>query len=142
MTGWRIGWICGPEDQINELAKCNHGICLSVASVTQRAALAALTADDPKYMYEEYDKRRKVVMRRLKKLGWNYIKPEGAFYVFPNIRQDAWKFSLELLNHKKVAVLPGDIFGPSGKEHIRICYGASPVEKIEEGFDRIEKFVN
>ncbi|MBU4246497.1 MAG: pyridoxal phosphate-dependent aminotransferase [Nanoarchaeota archaeon] len=146
MTGWRLGWLAAPKDIIKELAKCNRVTTASVSAVVQYAALAALTESQEcvQDMCHEYEKRCDTTVKRMKQLNWDFINPEGAFYAFPKIPGciDSWKLAMELLEKAKVALVPGVSFGPSGEGHVRICYGSVNSECINEGFDRIEKYMN
>lgn len=145
MTGWRLGWLAAPKDIVKELAKCSRVTTASVNAVSQYAALSALTSnqDCVEEMRREYEKRRDTAVARMRKLGWEFVNPEGAFYAFPKIPEcgDSWKFALELLEKAKVSLVPGASFGPSGEGHVRICFGSVNSEGINEGFDRIENFL-
>ncbi len=143
MTGWRIGWLVAPPPVVDGLAKVHRAVCSCVGTPNQYAALKALTAGKQatRDMVAEYKRRRDAACRRLDRLGWPYAKPQGAFYVFADIGSDGAGFCDQLLEKEGVALIPGEAFGPAGKTCVRLCFGTTAVERIEEGFDRIERFV-
>ncbi len=143
MTGWRLGWLAAPEAAIKELAKCNRVTTASPNAVSQYAALAALTEsqDCVEGMRHEYERRRDTSVKRMKQLGLEFINPEGAFYAFPKLGGDSWKLAMDLLLRAKVAAVPGASFGPSCEGHVRICFGSVNLEGINEGFDRIHRYM-
>lgn len=143
MTGWRLGWLAAPEAAIKELAKCNRVTTASPNAVSQYAALAALTESQEcvEGMRHEYERRRDTSVKRMKHLGLEFINPEGAFYAFPKLGGDSWKLVMDLLQKAKVAVIPGASFGPSGEGHVRMCFGSVNSEGINEGFDRIQRYM-
>ncbi|QKY70268.1 aminotransferase class I/II-fold pyridoxal phosphate-dependent enzyme [Lentibacillus sp. CBA3610] len=146
MTGWRIGFVLGPEEIMNHVIKVHlyNSICASLPS--QYAAIEALTGsqDTPAEMNSAYMKRRDFVYKKLGEMGLDVIQPKGAFYIFPSIK-DTGLTSLELatrlLEDKHVAVVPGSGFTSYGEGHIRISY-ANSMENLEEGMKRMEKFIN
>lgn len=145
MTGWRLGWVSAQDaDLIHELGKVNRATTACPNYVSQQAALIALReaqgyADK---MRDEYEKRKKTLMRRVQELGWDCVEPRGAIYAFPDVKRDSWEFSLELLEDAQVAVVPGANCGTNSDTNIRICFGSASTEQLEEGFDRIEAFVS
>ncbi len=141
MTGWRLGWLAAPEDAVKQLVKCNRVTTASPNSISQYAALAALTGSQEcvEEMRKVYEERRDTITKRMEKIGWDFTVPEGAFYAFPKVGGDSWKFAMKLLERAKVAAVPGVSFGPTGEGHIRLCFGSVNSEGINEGFDRIEK---
>lgn len=139
MTGWRIGYAAGPEEIIKSMANIQSQTTGSPNSISQKAALEALTGQQGSIekMIAEFRKRRDFIVKRLNEIGLNIIKPEGAFYVFPEINGKSMGVANQLLKKAKVAVVPGAEFGSD--KHIRISYATS-MENIEEGMNRIEKF--
>ena len=149
MTGWRIGYACGPEEIIAVMNKIHQYGIMCAPRMSQVAAAEALRAgrengyEDIARMRESYDRRRRLMVDRFRKMGLHCFEPYGAFYVFPSIRRTGMtseEFCQQLLEEKNVAAVPGNAFGPSGEGHIRCCY-ATAVEKIEEALKRIQAFV-
>jgi aminotransferase len=146
MTGWRIGYACGPADIIKGLVRIHQYTIMSAPTTAQDAALEALKSGD-KYVQEmvtEYDRRRKLLVSGLNRLGLSTFEPRGAFYAFPNIQasgMDDETFAETLLKEEGVAVVPGNAFGPGGDGFVRACYATS-YEKIEEALQRIERFMS
>lgn len=145
MTGWRIGFVLGPEDLMAHVLKVHiyNSICASLPA--QYAGIEALTTshDTPKTMNKAYIERRDYVYNRLITMGLNVIKPTGAFYMFPSIRNTgltSWQFATNLLDSEHVAVVPGSAFTEFGEGFIRISY-ANSMENLVEGMDRIERFI-
>lgn len=145
MCGFRLGYCVGPEKFIQEVTKDHHYVVLGAPSLSQLIGVRALSLS-PKYvdvMVREYKRRRDFIVSRLNEIGLPTNKPAGAFYTFSDISQfgnDSSKFSRELLNLGKVAVIPGREFGPSGEGFVR-CSFATKFEKIEEALKRMEKFL-
>ena len=145
MTGWRIGYACGPADIIKGLVRIHQYTIMSAPTTAQDAALEALKSGD-KYVQEmvtEYDRRRKLLVSGLNRLGLSTFEPRGAFYAFPNIQasgMDDETFAETLLKEEGVAVVPGNAFGPGGDGFVRACYATS-YEKIEEALKRTERFM-
>lgn len=146
MTGWRIGYACGPSDLIQGLVRIHQYSIMSAPTTAQDAALVALQSGDP-YVEEmrlEYDRRRRLLVAGLNRLSLSTFEPRGAFYAFPNIQasgMDDETFAEKLLREESVAVVPGNAFGPGGEGFARMCY-ATAYEKIEEALHRMEKFMN
>ncbi|MFZ5633546.1 MAG: pyridoxal phosphate-dependent aminotransferase [Bacillota bacterium] len=143
MTGWRLGYVAGPRNIISAMAQLKYAITICTTSVSQMAALEALTG--PQDSLEEtvriYDGRRLATMKRLDKLGIPYVVPRGAFYIFPEIRKygmTSFDFCRFMLEKAQVLLFPGTAFGHGGEGFVRISLLA-PTEKIMEAFDRIEK---
>lgn len=141
MTGWRLGWLAAPKETVKEIAMCNRVTTGCPNAVSQYAALAALEGNQEcvEDMRKEYEKRRDTAVRCMKKIGWNFVLPEGAFYAFPKVGGDSWKFARDMLERAKVAVVPGASFGPSGEGYIRLCFGSVNSDGINEGFGRMEE---
>lgn len=145
MTGWRLGFACGPEEIIKQMTKI-HQFCIMCAPTTsQYAAVEALRNGDNDIltMREAYNERRRYLIYRLKEMNLPCFTPKGAFYVFPDIRKfgmTSEQFCLELLNDQKVVVVPGDAFGQSGEGFIRISYAYS-LEDLKKALNRVEEFI-
>lgn len=145
MTGFRIGYACGPKEIIDAMNRIHQYTIMCAPITGQIAAIEALQngAEAAKSMAQEYDKRRKFVVFRLNEIGLTCHNPEGAFYAFPSIKStglDSMTFSTRLLKEYKVAVVPGTAFGESGEGFIRISY-ASSLENLREAMLRIEQFI-
>ncbi len=143
MTGWRIGYLVGHEDVIKAATKIQGQTITCVSSISQYAALEALTDDaDPANFRETFRKRRDYVFKRLSEIpGHSIIKPNGAFYAFPeyDYNINAADFSSQLLQKQNVIVTPGSAFGNEGEHHYRLSFATSD-EILDEGISRIEKF--
>lgn len=146
MTGWRIGYACGPADIIQGLVRIHQYTIMSAPTTAQDAALVALQSGEPhvQEMLAEYDRRRRLLVAGLNRLGLRTFEPRGAFYAFPNIRasgMDDETFAEKLLREEHVAVVPGNAFGPGGAGYARMCY-ATEYSKIEEALHRMEQFMS
>ena len=145
MTGWRIGLLFAPESISKHLLKVHQYNVTCASSISQRAALAALTVgkDDSMSMKKEYARRRDYVYGRLQAMDLDVVKPDGAFYFFVKLPEgypSSLDFCLELVKQEKVAVVPGDAFSPLGEGFFRISYAYS-MDTLKEGLDRIEAFL-
>ena len=145
MTGWRIGYACGPADLIGAMRKVHQYIIMSAPTAAQYAAAYALRHGEAhvQRMVGAYDQRRRLIVDRLNAMGLPTFEPRGAFYCFPDIRStglDDEEFSERLLMEERVAAVPGSAFGPSGAGYVRMAYTAS-YEQIEAALERIERFV-
>ncbi|WP_223067328.1 aminotransferase A [Paenibacillus caui] len=146
MTGWRIGFTLAPAEITRHMVKVHQYNVTCASSISQYAALEALTAgfDDALPMKEAYRFRRDYVYDRLTAMGLPLVKPEGAFYLFPSIEHLGMKsmdFALKLLDEAGLAVVPGSAFSEYGEGYIRISYAYS-MEVLEQGMNRLENFVN
>jgi len=145
MTGWRVGFACGPKEIIEAMNKI-HQYCIMCVSITsQMAACEALHSGRKavEEMKREYKRRRQLIIDGINDLGLNCIKPDGAFYVFVSIKKtglDCLSFAQALLKEEKVAVVPGTAFGENFKDYIRISY-ASSYENLKEALNRIKNFL-
>jgi aminotransferase len=144
MTGWRLGYACGHADLIGAMLRIHQYTIMSSPTIAQKAALEALknSDNDVKKMVNEYNTRRKVMLKGFRELGYNCFEPLGAFYVFPDIRNsklNSDEFSEGLLFEEKVLVIPGSAFGQSGEGFIRVTY-ANSMENIVEAMKRIKRF--
>jgi aminotransferase len=145
MTGWRVGYVCAPRPVAQLMLRVHQYTMLCAPHVSQMAALEAITAgeDDVAEMVADYDRRRRLFAKGLTDLGLNCPEPGGAFYAFPSVAPtglDAETFAERLLHAQRVAVVPGSVFGPSGKRHIRCCY-ATALPLLEEALERIGRFL-
>lgn len=145
MTGWRLGYACGPKEVIGQMVKI-HQYCIMCAPTTsQYAAVEALRNgdEDVRRMRESYDERRRFVLFTLKEMGLPCFEPEGAFYVFPCIREFGMtsdEFATNLLKEEKVAIVPGTAFGNCGEGYLRISYAYS-IESLKKALKRLENYV-
>ena len=145
MTGWRIGYACGPKDVIAAMTKIHQYTMMCVPIISQMAAIEALKNGERSVqeMKREYRRRREFVISRLNDMGLQCHKPEGAFYAFPSIKKfglSSLEFSSRLLKDEKVAVVPGTAFGMAGEGYVRISY-ATGFDKLKEALDRMERFL-
>lgn len=145
MTGWRLGYACGPKELLEALRKIHQYVIMSAPTMSQWAALEALENGMPqvKAMVAEYDRRRQTIVQGFRDMGLSCFEPQGAFYCFPRISDlnlSSDDFCTQLLENEKVAVVPGSAFGESGEGFIRCSY-ASSLEAIEEALVRIDRFV-
>jgi len=145
MTGFRIGYACGPVALIDAMMKIHQYGILCASTTAQDAALEALEngADEMEAMRKEYEARRNYIVRSFNDMGLECFKPLGAFYVFPRISStglSSREFSLRLLKEKSVAVVPGTAFGPSGEGFVRCSY-ATGIDQIRTAMTRIRDFV-
>ncbi|MDE5601300.1 MAG: aminotransferase class I/II-fold pyridoxal phosphate-dependent enzyme, partial [Clostridia bacterium] len=150
MTGWRLGYVCAPKEIIRVITKIHQYSVMCAPTVAQYTALEALNASfksgfkEVNEMLDIYDERRKYILDRLDKMGLDCFTPRGAFYVFPSVKSTGLsgeQFAYALLDFKNVAVIPGNAFGSSGNDFIRISYAYS-LDVIKNAFDLIEEFVN
>ena len=146
MTGWRIGYACGPADIIQGMVRIHQYTIMSAPTTAQDAAIEALKIGEPhvQEMVTEYNRRRRLLVDGLNRLGLSTFEPRGAFYTFPNIKatgMDDETFAETLLKEEGVAVVPGNAFGPGGEGFVRACY-ATEYGKIEEALRRMERFMS
>jgi len=149
MTGWRVGYACGPEEIISVMNKIHQYAIMCAPRQGQVAAAAALrTGRENGYavintMRESYDRRRRLMLSAFRQMGLSCFEPYGAFYAFPDISSTGMsseEFCSALLQEKGVAAVPGTAFGASGEGHIRCCY-ATAIDKINTAIDRMADFV-
>ena len=145
MTGWRLGYACGPKELIEQMLKIHQFAIMCAPTTSQYAAVEALKNGDGdvEKMRQEYDGRRRYLLHRLREMGIECFEPYGAFYMFPNIKQfgmTSEEFAKQLLEKEKVAVVPGTAFGESGEGFLRISYAYS-LEDLKAALGRIENFV-
>ncbi len=145
MTGWRLGYVCGPEEIITQMLKIHQYAIMCAPTTAQYAAVAAMRNGDEDVagMREEYNGRRRYLMHRFREMGLQCFEPFGAFYVFPCIREfgmSSEAFAEALLASQKLAVVPGTAFGACGEGFVRISYAYS-LESLKTAMDRLEAFV-
>ena len=144
MTGWRLGYACGPKPILKQMTKIHQFAIMCAPTNSQYAAVAALRNcdDEVEKMKEDYDERRKIIVRGFNDLGHTCREPKGAFYAFPSIKSTGMtseEFCEKLLYSKKVALVPGSAFGESGEGFVRASYCYS-VEHIKEALRRVGEF--
>jgi len=145
MTGWRIGYACGPAPLIDAMMKVHQYSMLCASIIAQEAALEALLRgwDSVLRMREQYHRRRDLIVRRFNEIGLTCHSPRGSFYAFPTVAVTGLtekEFAVGLLEKEKVAVVPGLAFGENGRGHVRACFATS-YEQLIVACDRIERFV-
>jgi len=145
MTGFRVGYACGPHEVIEAMMKIHQYSILCASIMSQDAAIEALERGEPAMlrMRREYELRRNYVVSSLNDMGLECFMPRGAFYVFPKITSTgltSQEFSMRLLREKRVAVVPGTAFGSSGEGHVRCSY-ATGLDQIKIAMERIGEFV-
>lgn len=146
MTGWRVGYLCAPEQLCSAILKIHQYVMLSAPTTAQHAAVEALRngADSCREMVSEYKIRRNLFVKGLNRAGLKTHMPKGAFYAFPNISEygiSDEEFAERLLKEHHVAVVPGNVFGPCGKDHLRCSYAVSR-ENLMASVGRIEEFIS
>ncbi len=145
MTGWRMGYVCGPKELIAAMTKLHQYGIMSAPTTSQYAAIEAMEHGDRdiEEMKQEYDGRRRFLVDGFRKLGLDCFEPRGAFYVFPCIRStglSSEEFCDRFLEQEHVAVIPGNAFGPGGEGFVRACYAAS-MKNLTEALNRLERFL-
>jgi len=145
MTGWRMGYVCGPADIIVQMLKIHQYAIMSSPTTSQYAAIEAMRNgdDDVQSMKREYDQRRLLLYSGLRDIGLDCFEPHGAFYMFPSIKSTGLtsiEFCEKFLMTEKIAVIPGSAFGKGGEGFVRICY-ASSMEKIQIALERMDRFI-
>lgn len=146
MTGWRLGYAVGPQPVISVMTKIHQSCIMSAPTTSQYAAIVALRScdDEIEIMRDEYNRRRRYVVKALNDMGLTCFEPRGAFYVFPCIRVSGLtseEFCERLLREQEVAIVPGDAFGSSGEGFARISYAYS-VDHLETAMRRIRRFLD
>ena len=145
MTGWRMGFVCGPKEVMQQILKIHQYAIMCAPTTSQYAAIEALKncEDDVAHMVKEYNMRRRIMVKGFNQLGLTCCNPYGAFYAFPSIKStglSSEEFCERLLSSKKVAVVPGNAFGDCGEGFVRASYCYS-VEHINEALKRIGEFL-
>ena len=145
MTGWRLGYAVGPAPLIKVMTKIHQSCIMSAPTTSQYAAITALRQcdDQIEMMRDEYNRRRRYVVKSLNDMGLTCFEPRGAFYVFPSIQISGLtssEFCEQLLREKEVAIIPGSAFGASGEGYARISYAYS-VDHLQTAMKRIREFL-
>jgi len=145
MTGWRLGYACGPQLIIEQMLKVHQFAIMCAPTTSQYAAVEALRNGDKdvERMRDAYDQRRRYLIKELNDMGLETFEAKGAFYVFPCIKSlemTSDEFATRLLYEEKVAVVPGTAFGDCGEGFLRISYAYS-IENIKIALERIKRFV-
>lgn len=146
MTGWRLGYVCGPARIIGQMTKIHQYAIMCAPTTSQYAAVEALRncERDVETMRESYNQRRRFLLHEFKKMGLECFEPYGAFYVFPSIREfgmTSEEFATRFLQEENVAAVPGTAFGESGEGYLRISYAYS-IADLKEAIGRLEHFIN
>jgi aminotransferase len=146
MTGWRIGYVAAHADFVNSMLKIHQYTMLCAPVMGQKAAVEAFSScmGEVTHMVEEYNQRRRIIIKKVRDMGLDCVEPQGAFYIFPSIKNTGLtseEFAACLLKEAKVAVVPGTAFAECGEGFIRCSYAAS-VKQILKAMDRMEHFVN
>ena len=146
MTGWRLGYACGPKTIIEQMTKIHQFAIMCAPTTSQYAAVEAIKNgdEDVAKMRESYNQRRNFLMNAFKEMGLPCFEPFGAFYVFPCIKEfnmTSEEFAFALLDAENLAVVPGTAFGDCGEGFLRISYAYS-IEKLKIAMGRMERFIN
>lgn len=145
MTGWRMGYLCGPQPLIKQMLKIHQYAIMCAPTTSQYAAIEAMRNGDGdiQMMCKDYDYRRRFLLDKLRGAGLQCFEPRGAFYAFPDIRATGMtsaRFCEQFLLQEHVAAIPGTAFGPGGEGFVRMCY-ASSLQNLSEAMDRLERFL-
>ena len=145
MTGWRLGYACGPKEIIAQMLKIHQFAIMCAPTTSQYAAVEALRNgdEDVEQMKESYNQRRRYLMHAFKEMGLECFEPFGAFYVFPCIKEfglTSEEFATRFLKEEKVAIVPGTAFGDCGEGFLRISY-ASSLENLKIAMGRLSEFI-
>lgn len=145
MTGWRIGYAAAPPDVAEAMMKIHQYVALCAPITAQEAAIEALTSGEPsvREMKAEYNRRRRLIVKRFNEIGLPCVEPGGAFYAFPSVKETGLtseEFAERLLYEKKVVMVPGSAFGACGEGFVRAAY-ATALDKIEEAMSRVADLV-
>jgi aminotransferase len=146
MTGWRLAYTCARNELTEAMMKVHQYVMMSAPTPAQFAAIEALNngEEDVRGMVDEYDRRRRFVIKGLNAMGLACGEPHGAFYAFPQIGSTGMNdetFAERLLMEERVAVIPGSAFGEAGAGHVRLCY-AQRFDLLEDALDRMKRFVD
>ncbi|MCI8660722.1 MAG: aminotransferase class I/II-fold pyridoxal phosphate-dependent enzyme [Lachnospiraceae bacterium] len=146
MTGWRLGYACGPEVILKQMLKIHQFAIMCAPTTSQYAAIDAMknSDDDVRHMRESYDQRRRYLLHAFEEMRLECFEPLGAFYAFPSVKRFGMtsdEFASRLLQEEKVAVVPGTAFGDSGEGYLRVSYAYS-LKSLKEALGRIQRFVN
>ena len=145
MTGWRLGYACGPKVILSQILKIHQFAIMCAPTTSQYAAIEALRHgdDDLEKMRDEYDRRRRFLLNAFEEMGIECFEPYGAFYMFPSIKKfgmSSDEFATRLLKEEKIAVVPGTAFGDCGEGFLRISYAYS-IDDLKAALERIGRFI-
>ena len=145
MTGWRLGYACGPQVILKQILKIHQFAIMCAPTTSQYAAIEALRHgdDDVEKMRDEYDRRRRFLLNAFEEMGIECFEPYGAFYMFPSIKKfgmSSDEFATRLLKEEKIAVVPGTAFGDCGEGFLRISYAYS-IDDLKAALERIGRFI-
>lgn len=145
MTGWRLGYACGPKELLTQMTKIHQYAIMCAPTISQYAAIEALKNgdDDVQEMKKSYNQRRRFLMNAFKEMNLSCFEPHGAFYVFPCIKEfgmTSEEFATKFLEEEHVALVPGNAFGDSGEGFLRISYAYS-IETLKIAMERLARFV-
>ena len=145
MTGWRLGYACGPKVILKQILKIHQFAIMCAPTTSQYAAIEALRHgdDDVEKMRDEYDRRRRFLLNAFEEMGIECFEPYGAFYMFPSIKKfgmSSDEFATRLLKEEKIAVVPGTAFGDCGEGFLRISYAYS-IDDLKAALERIGRFI-
>ena len=145
MTGWRLGYCCGPAAIIQQMTKIHQFAIMAAPTTSQYAAIEAMTngEEDVQIMRNAYNQRRRFVLELFFEMGLKCFEPEGAFYIFPCIKEFGMtsdEFANRFLREEKVAIIPGTAFGDCGEGFLRVSYAYS-IEELKEALGRLANFV-
>lgn len=145
MTGWRLGYACGPQVILKQILKIHQFAIMCAPTTSQYAAIEALRYgdDDVEKMRDEYDRRRRFLLNAFEEMGIECFEPYGAFYMFPSIKKfgmSSDEFATRLLKEEKIAVVPGTAFGDCGEGFLRISYAYS-IDDLKAALERIGRFI-
>ena len=145
MTGWRLGYACGPKELLTQMTKIHQYAIMCAPTISQYAAIEALKNgdDDVKQMRTSYNQRRRFLMNAFKEMNLSCFEPHGAFYVFPCIKEfgmTSEEFATKFLEEEHVAVVPGNAFGDSGEGFLRISYAYS-LDTLKIAMEKLKKFI-
>lgn len=145
MTGWRLGYACGPQEIIKQMTKIHQFAIMCAPTTSQYAAVEALKNgdEDVKMMRQAYNQRRRFLLNAFKEMGLECFEPFGAFYVFPSIKEfgmTSEEFATKFLEEERVAAVPGNAFGDSGEGYLRISYAYS-LDNLKIAMERLNNFI-
>ncbi|WP_026669469.1 aminotransferase class I/II-fold pyridoxal phosphate-dependent enzyme [Butyrivibrio sp. AE3006] len=146
MTGWRLGYACGPKEILEQMTKIHQYAIMCAPTTSQYAAVEALKNgdEDVAMMREQYNQRRRYLLNEFRQMGLPCFEPFGAFYIFPSIKRfgmSSDEFATKLLQEEKLAVVPGNAFGDCGEGFIRISYAYS-LEDLKKAVERLKRFIS
>jgi len=145
MTGWRLGYACGPEDLMAAMTKIHQYVLMCAPTTAQYGGIEALRKGGPSVlsMRKEYDTRRRFMLSELRKIGIDCFEARGAFYLFPSIKRfglTSEDFCTRLLDEQSLAVVPGTAFGACGEGYVRCSYAYS-IDNIKKALSRLNAFI-